>query len=50
MKKIKVFVSGEKCKEGIYSCLNCGQKIYLENNCILKNCAKCGLNKFIFER
>lgn len=50
MKKIEIYFSNQSVFSGIYACLNCGKKIYLESDNKLPRCPKCGLNKFTIER
>ena len=47
---VQIFCSGKRVEEGIYCCINCGKKLYLENLQVLPICPKCGSKKFTFER
>ena len=42
---VKYFYAGQKVENGIYACVNCGQKTLVQNE-VLNRCLKCGLNRF----
>ena len=50
MKSVYIYNAGECVLEGIYVCLNCGQKVFIENGQHLKKCSKCGLEKFTLQK
>ena len=48
--KVQIFCCGQRVEEGIYCCLNCGKKIYIENYFqALPICPKCGGKEYTFD-
>ena len=47
---IKICTSGAVYSEGIYVCLNCGLKVYVDKNMLLSKCSKCGCNRFTISK
>ena len=38
---IKIYLTGQIVCEGVYTCKNCGQKIYVEEENKLPKCPRC---------
>ena len=49
-KMIDIYCDKDLVEAGIYVCVNCGQKVFIEKKSKLNPCKKCGFKKFTLEK